>query len=201
MFCYFMLYWYLSFFVAEHWRSWVAFGTAIFWEFVQNVPLIAALVAGVWWWAKRQRAKALAVMVIGSTVGSLLIRFTEPIIHSYVEPVWVTFVNIVMMSLLMLPFAAYLGSEGRWSHWRMDLALGGGAGILLGLAQGLATPGAPVIGVAIHCLSFALAFPLALIGIRLLKGRSLSVALANSVLITAVVTLVIGFVDYAYFLL
>jgi len=179
----------------------VSFGAALFWEFVQNVPLIAAFVVAVWFWAQQSRAKALASMLAGSIIGSLLIRFTEPSIHGYVEPVWVTLVNIIVMALLMVPFAAYLGSESRWSNWRMDLLFGGGAGILLGLAQGASTPGAPLVGVAIHCLSFALSFPLALIGIRLLKGRSLPFALISSVLVTAVVTLVIGLVDYTYFLL
>jgi hypothetical protein len=175
---------------------------AVFWEFIQNLPLIMSFAAAIWFWAQQsKRKKAVICILVGSVTGSLLIRFTEPSIHGYVEPLGVTIVNIVSMSVLMFAFTAYLGSETKWSNWKVDLILGGMAGVLLGAAQGLASPGAPIVGVAIHCLAFALPFPLALIGIRASKTKALPSALLSSVLITAAVTLAISLIDYSYFLL
>jgi hypothetical protein len=139
-------------------------------------------------------------MLTGSVIGSLLIRITELNLSGYEEPVEATVVNIASMSLLMIPFTAYLASQTKWSNWKMDLVFGGGAGVLLGTAQGLASPGAPVIGVIIHCLALALSLPLVLIGIRALKNMTLPSALIRSVPITAAMTLVISLVDYGYFL-
>ena len=177
------------------------FWEAILWEFVQNAPLIIAFTAAVWLWARRSRHQAVGIMLAGGVCGALVIRVTEPLIHGYVEPVAATAVNAVLMGLLMVPFAAYLGSESRWISWRSDVILGAAAGIALGCAQAAATPGAPVLGAAIHCLSFALSFPLVLAGIRYLKGTALRGALIGALVIAVLVTMVIGLVDYSYFLL
>lgn len=178
----------------------MGFFGAVFWEFVQNLPPIVFFVAAVWLWAQQRRREAVTCVLIGSVTGSLLIRFTEPSIHGYVEPIGVTVVNVVITSLLMLVFLVYLGSEARWSNWKIDLVLGGLAGVLLGAAQGLASPGAPIVGVAVHCLAFTLSFPLALISMRALKAGTLLLALVGSILITAAVTLAISLIDYGYFL-
>jgi len=64
----------------------MVFINAIFWEFIQNAPVLVLFVATVWLWAKGRRRDAIVCSVIGAVVGSLLIRFTEPLISGYHEP-------------------------------------------------------------------------------------------------------------------
>jgi hypothetical protein len=173
---------------------------AVLWEFIQNLPLVVAFVAAVWLWARKRIAMAIVLAIAGSTVGSLIIRFTEPLIHNYHEPIAATITNIVAMSIMMLLFTLYLGSEAKWSSWKTDLILGGLAGVLLGVAQGLSTPGAPIVGVIAQTLIFGLVAAVVLIGIRTLKSRPLSVALGGGVLLTAAMTILISLISYSYFL-
>lgn len=174
---------------------------AIFWELLQNLPLIISFVATVWLWSRQYRRKAIACLLAGSIISALLIRFIEPIIHGYHETVEVTLVNILSLSLLMFLFAAYLGSEARWSNWKTDVIFGGLAGIFLGIAQGVASADGPMIGVVLHALSLAVAAPVVLIGIRSLKTTSLSAALRGALLVSVMMTIVISVLDYSYFLL
>jgi hypothetical protein len=180
------------------------FWIAVFWEFVQNVPPIAGFVTAVWLWRQQRKKTALICIVVGSVAGSLLIRFTEATINNRVEPVSVTITNIFVFSLGMLLFTMYLGAEShsRWSNWKMDLTLGWGMGILIGVSQALAIGEVYIAGVVVHSLAMALPIPLVLMGLRaLLKNvRSLTSALARSVLLALAMTLVIGVVDYAYLL-
>ena len=179
------------------------FLNVIFWEFVQNVPVIVLFMAAVWLWAKRSKTAALACIGLGAALGALVIRFTESLklMSDYMEPVSVTLVNIVMFGLLPIPFVIYLGSESRWSNWKTDLALGGLAGACIALAQGLAAPGSLLVGVILHTVSLTLAGCVVLVSIRTLKGKSLPVALAGSVLIVVAMTLVISIIDYGYVLI
>jgi hypothetical protein len=178
----------------------VGFTGAIVWELIQNLPLILSFVLTVWWWAHRDKRKAIACLVIGSIVNALVIRFTEPSIHGYYETVGTTLVNVVSLGLLMFLFAAYLGSEAKWSNRRIDVLLGGLAGIFLGTAQGLASSGDLMIGIVLHSLALALAAPVVLIGIRALKGQTLSTALKGALLVSVMMTIIISLLDYSYFL-
>ena len=83
----------------------MVFINAIFWEFIQNAPVLVLFVAAVWLWAKGRRRDALVCIVIGAVVGSLLIRFTEPLISGYHEPWSVTLVNVVAFGGLKVVFA------------------------------------------------------------------------------------------------
>ena len=179
----------------------MGFFRAIFWEVVQNLPLIIFFVVTVWLWARGHRMKAIACLITASVVTSLLIRYTEPIIHGYHETIAVTIVNVVSLSLLMFLFTMYLGSDAGWSNRKTDLILGGLAGIIFGVAQGLASPDDPLIGIILHSLALGVSAPIVLVCIRSLKGRSLPETLSGGLMITAMMTIVISLLDYSYFLL
>lgn len=179
----------------------LGFLRALFWETLQNLPLIISFAIGVWLWSRGTRLAASACLLAGGAITALLIRYTEPIIHGYHETTAVTILNMVNLSLLMLLFTAYLGSQARWSNWKTDTLLGGLAGILFGAAQGLASPGDALIGIILHSLALALSAPMILISIRSLKGKSLPETLRGALMITVMMTIIISLLDYSYFLL
>jgi hypothetical protein len=174
--------------------------TAFFWEFVQNLPVLLGFGAAVWWWAREEREKSAGAAVAGGLVGALVIRYTEAwkIGRPFMEPWRVTVVNAVGFTLFLVLFALYLGSEGRWSNRRMDAALGALAGGGFALAQGLAAPGAPVIGIVLHSVALALAAAVVLMLVRRMKARSLRAALGNAALVTLAMTAIITVIDYGY---
>jgi hypothetical protein len=173
---------------------------AFLWEFVQNLPVLLGFAAAVWWWAKDERGKTVAASAAGGALGALVIRYTEAwkIGRPFMEPWSVTLVNVVGFTLFLLLFAIYLGHEGRWSNRRMDGALGALAGAGFALAQGLAAPGAPVIGIVLHSVALALAAAVVLILIRRMKAQTLREALGNAALVTVVMTAIITVIDYGY---
>ncbi|GAB4540595.1 MAG: hypothetical protein Kow0063_30590 [Anaerolineae bacterium] len=174
---------------------------ALFWEIIQNLPLIICFVIGMWLWSRGNRTGTVLCLVAGSIVTALLIRYTEPIIHGYHETTAVTILNMVSLSLLMLLFTIYLSSEARWSNWKTDTILGGLAGILFGAAQGIASPEDPLIGIVLHSLALTLSAPVILISIRSLKGKSLPEMLRGALMIVVMMTVIISLLDYSYFLL
>jgi hypothetical protein len=179
----------------------MGFFRAIFWEVIQNLPLIICFVLSVWLWTRAHIVKATVCLLTGSIITALLIRYTEPIIHGYYETAEVTIVNIVSMSLLLFLFTLYLSSKARWSNWKTDAILGGAAGMLFGAAQGIASDGDPLIGIVLHSLALALVAPVVLISIRSLKDKDLSETLGGTIMITAMMTVIISLLDYSYFLL
>ena len=174
--------------------------TAFFWEFVQNLPVVVGFGLAVWYWAHGQKLYAGAVSVAGGLTGALVIRYTEALLigQPFMEPWSVTVVNAVGVALLLVLFAAYLGSEGRWSNRRMDAALGALAGAGFALAQGLAAPGAPVMGVVLQSVALALAAAAVLVMMRRLKAQSFKAALGHAVLATLVMTAIITVIGYSY---
>ncbi len=179
----------------------MVFVNAIFWEFIQNAPVLVLFVAAVWLWAKGRRRDAIVCSVIGAVVGSLLIRFTEPLISGYHEPWSITLVNIVAFGGLQVLFAAYLSAERRWSNWKTDALFGGLAGVGLALAQGVASDGSPWIGIVLHGLALGLIGALLLGGFRRQKDKPLKTALINAVWLALFMTLVISAIDYSYLFL
>lgn len=177
------------------------FVNALFWEFVQNLPVVLLFVAAVWFWAQRSRVKAVTCIVAGSLAAALIIRFTEPLKSGYWEPVSVTVVNVAVMSVLQFFIMVYLGAEARWSNRKVDLLVGGVSGAGLAVAQGMASQGSPLIGIILHSVALGVACALILVAIRMLKGRRLPLALSGAVLIVVVMTLIIGVIDYGYFLI
>ncbi|WP_420628839.1 hypothetical protein [Candidatus Leptofilum sp.] len=160
------------------------------WEFIQNLPLVAGLILALQFWRQEQWGTAVATIMAGSIIGSLLIRFTEAkIVTKRREPISVTITNIIVMSLLMLAVVAYVNAS--WSNWQVDLIVGALGGALLSAAQNLAAK--KRIGVK-HMLAFVFAFSVALIVIRTLVDILPTVA--TILLITIIVTVVISLVDY-----
>jgi hypothetical protein len=176
------------------------FLNAVFWEFIQNVAVIVLFVTAVWYWARRRKVRSIGCALGGAIAGSLLIRFTEPVASGYHEPIEVTAVNIVSMSLLQVLLAAYLGTEADWSNEKTDLLLGAMAGISLAVTQGLASQALPVIGIIGHGIALAAMAGGVLLGIRKLKNQTLVSALANGALLAIATTLFISAIDYGYFL-
>jgi hypothetical protein len=176
----------------------MVFINAVFWEFVQNAPMLVVFVAVVWLWAKDRRRDAVMWSVINAVIGSLLIRYTEPLISGYHEPWSITVVNIVAFGGLQVLFAAYLGAENRWSSWKTDALFGGLAGVGLALAQGFASDGSPWIGIVLHGLALGLIGAVLLSGIRQQKDRPLKAALINALWLALFMTLVISAIDYSY---
>jgi len=174
------------------------FFNALGWELVQNLPVILFLVTALWLWRQRKWAPALLCMVSGAVVVALTIRFTEPLKTGYHEPWSVTLVNAVALSLLEPPFVAYLAAEAGWSNRKTDLLLGSLAGVGIAVAQGVASPTSPLIGVILHGVALGLAGGLILVAVRMTRDRPLHTALAQAVLIAVCMTLIIGMVDYTY---
>jgi hypothetical protein len=172
-------------------ESRVKFFSAVFWEFVQNVPLVAGFYIALELWRQGQFVGAGASMLVGSAVGALTIWATESrIIAGHREPLRVVATNILGIALLMFVTVAYLSAA--WGSWVTDLVFGALAGVALGVAQSLAAREPISIR---HCLAFACSLPPALVGIRSLAASNLPV-LVSILVITIVATLIIALVDY-----
>jgi hypothetical protein len=174
---------------------------AIFWEYVQNGPVLILFMAAIWLWARDRQRDAILCSVINAIIGALLIRFTEPLISGYHEPWSVTWTNILIFSIFQLLFIAYLNGKRQWNNWRTDALLGGLAGIGLALAQGVASAGSPWIGVILHGLSLGLIGALLIGGLRKQMDKTLKVALGNAAWLALFMTLVISAIDYSYLFL
>jgi hypothetical protein len=166
------------------------FGRTFFWEFVQNLPLIAGFLLALDLWQQAKPLPSLACMVAGSVTGSLVIWATEAkIIAGHREPLRVVVTNVAGLALLMLVLAVYLSAG--WSRWWTDLVVGVLGGMALGLSQDLAA-GSPASWR--HATAFALSFSFGLVGVRILSA---SLPLGGSVLVvTATVTALICMMDY-----
>lgn len=184
--------------------NFVAFLNVLFWEFVQNLPLILAFTASIWWWAHGERVKSFGAVATGAVVTALVIALTEawkigdP---AYVEPLAVIAINVFSLIVFQILFTLYLGTEASWSSWRTDLLLGGLAGVAFASMQAAGAPGIRIVAVLVHGLALALAGAGVLVAMRRAKAQTLRGALRNGVAIAAGMTLIISLLDYAYILL
>jgi hypothetical protein len=166
------------------------FLNALFWEFIQNLPIVAGFVTALASWQQERRWIGIACVVSGCVSGALVIRFTEAKIVKERQEAWrVTIMNIVVMSTLALILVIYLWAD--WSSWKTDLPLGMLAGIGVAMAQDLAA--GDRIGVR-HCIALGVAVPIALAGTRTLIAALPT--LPGILAITVLGTLVIGSIDY-----
>jgi hypothetical protein len=168
------------------------FFRVIFWEFVQNLPLVIGFVLAFQFWKQGQWSGVLAAVIGSSFIGPLTIRATEPkkIDLNHRPPLRVLVTNILVMALLMTGLIAYLLAP--WSNWMTDVLIGVLAASLLGTAQSLAAKEPISLR---HCAAFAFAFPLALISFRILLAFARP-AWENILIITILITLIISVVDY-----
>jgi len=169
---------------------------ALFWEFVQNTPVIVLFVASVWWWTRNHFHKALIGSAIGALSSSLIIYFTEPLITGRSETIQGLIVNLLLFGGLQVPFTVYLSSETRWSNWKTDLLLGTLAGIGLALMQSMATSNISTLGLLVHSAVFLIAGGVIITSIRPLKTRLLSQAVGGALVIVTAMTLTIGGPEY-----
>jgi hypothetical protein len=163
----------------------------LFWESVQNVPLITGFLLGLRLWQQGNLWIAVGCIISGGVAGSLAIWVTESkIVEGHREPPQVVLVNILVFSLSMFALAVYLSTD--WSRWWTDLFLGSMTGAVVGAAQDLAA-GSPV-GWG-HCAALAASFALGLAGVRMLVSTLPVVVVV--LLLTVAVTIAICLVDYA----
>lgn len=105
-------------------------------EAAQNLPLIAGFIAAYsFWW--RNLPLAIGCALAGSTLSALAMVPTEGrIFEGHRESPRAILANVVVFSILMVAFAAYV--HARWSSYWTDVAGGLVAGAALGVAQDLA---------------------------------------------------------------
>jgi hypothetical protein len=162
-----------------------------FWEFVQNLPLVAGFLLGLQFWQSGWLWLALVSMIAGSLAGSVAIWLTESrIVEGHREPLPVVVANVVAITSLMVLLAAYLSAP--WSRWWMDLLIGALGGAVLAAVQDLAARSAIGLG---HCAALAVSAALALMGTRVLWA--VLPLLINIVVVSVAVTVVIARLDYA----
>jgi hypothetical protein len=168
----------------------VKFLKIVFWESAQNLPIIAGFIAALTLWQQSRWGSAIACIVTGSAIGALIIRITESkIVESRRESWRVTISNIAVMSVLAFVLIIYLSAQ--WSSWQTDLLFGALAGFGLAVAQDLAAR--ERIGIR-HGIALGFAVFIILTGVRVLVA-ALPI-LANVLIITAVITLIISLIDY-----
>mgnify|MGYP006301577795 CR=1 FL=1 len=177
------------------------FLSAMFWEYVQNAPALVCFIGALWHWARDEKRRGVGYALGGALAAALLIRYTEPLASGYLEPLSVTFINLIAMGILELLLAIYLAAETSWSNWQVDLGIGALAGLSLGMFQGVASPDSPLIGIVVHSVALGLAGVFVLVGARKLKNEPLRAALAYGMLLAVVMTLAIGVLDYGYYLI
>ncbi len=163
---------------------------AIFWEALQNLPLVAGFVLALELWQQKQWGTALLCMAVASLLGALVIGFTESkIVEGHREPLRVVVANVVTMTGLMLIVVVYLSAG--WSSWKTDLVVGTLAGAALAAVQDMAAGNPLGLG---HAAALAGGLPLTLIGLRRIAFTWPPLAII--LLIAGVLTGFIALVDY-----
>jgi hypothetical protein len=164
----------------------------IFWEYLQNLPVLAGFAWAFDLWQHGRPWIALACVAAGGLAGAVLIALTEARKQAgYKEPRAVILANIVSITAIMFVMLIYLNV--RWSSWLTDLIIGAFGGIGLGMVQSLAAK--KKINV-LHCIALGIASPLVLICIRWLLNTGWSIWI-NISLTCLLATLIISFIDYA----
>ncbi len=142
---------------------WQRFWRVFFWEFIQNLPLLAGFMMALHFWPQGRPGVAAACLLAGGIVGSFVIRLTESrIVKGHREPWRVVITNIVIITFLMFIFSIYLLAS--WSRWWTDLLIGlvGGSGLRAAQNLALRSPLNPG-----RCLFFGLSCALTFVGVRL----------------------------------
>lgn len=164
----------------------------LFWEYIQNFPIIAGFIWAFEFWQKGQIWQAVICIGAGSVIGAITIALTEGRKQiGYREPIAVMLANIVGLTIIMFILIIYLAA--RWSSWVTDLFIGIVCGIGLGVVQSVSAK--KKINV-IHCLALGIASPLILFCIRWLLNANWFIW-ANILLLALLATLIIGIIDYA----
>jgi len=135
-------------------KSSVSFLIEFFWEFVQNIVLIAGFFVAFAMWQQEARGLSLGIIALSGVLGAWNIRWIEAKFKGHNESLQVTVVNSLMMPLLMFVFVVYLSAN--WTGWGSDVLIGAIGGFMLSVVQRLVIK-AP-LDVA-RSFAFAIAFP------------------------------------------
>lgn len=169
----------------------MSFLKVIFWEFIQNLPVLAGFAWAFDLWQQGEFWAAIACVALGSLAGSALIALTEARkVAGHREPPAVLLANIIGMTVIALGMVAYLSAH--WSSWLTDLAVGAAGGAGLGIVQSLAARKKVDLR---HCLALGLAAPLVLVLVRWLLNTGWPVWV-NILCMTALATVIIALIDY-----
>jgi len=157
----------------------------LFWELLQNLPLVAGFVASFQLWQQGKLVIAIACMIVSSITAALVIRVTEPkIFAGKRESVRAVMANVVIFPVLMFVFVAYLAAS--WSSYWTDMAGGLLAAIALVAVQ---DPAPKKRFNVVRSLALGLSCSISLILIRLSIETSTLIAIA---IVTVWFTLVMG---------
>ncbi len=167
------------------------FFVILFWEYVQNLPVLAGLAFAFQLWRQGQFALAVTCLAVGGTAGAVLIALTEARKQAgYREPKAVVLANILGFTILTFLILVYL--HAAWSNAWSDVLIGVSGGAGLAILQSL-TARKKINW--IHCLALGIASPLVLFCIRQLLYAAWPIW-AMILSLTALATLVISIVDY-----
>ena len=170
-------------------------------EGLQNIGFIAAFIYAAYMWGEN-RVLAVAVIVVGMTVGNLIMGITEPIIHK--EPANFKWQTTILVNTVMFCVFAVLGiSYIHWQekqHW--DLIVSVGFGLAVAIIQGLfnSSEDYGMMNYAIHSLAMGLSFFIFILGTRwaIAEAPGGGVVLARAFLLNLVGSAIIVVVDYGY---
>jgi len=169
----------------------------LFWESLQNLPMILGFMI-----AARIRTQsfllALFVLLLGIVGGNVIMHFTEYKLHEtpVKSSITGTLVNIIMFTVLAIPFLFYFTVDTRWINWKTDILFGVVVGVLMTAGQTTVWEG-PKSRMVIHGAAMAASFPLIMLGIRYaLRINSWGLFLLSGFMIVILGSLVIVLIDY-----
>ncbi len=107
--------------------------SVMWWELVQNVPLVFGFVLAFSFW-QRNLLAALGCMIVSSIIAALFIAATEgKIFEGHRDTIRAVIANAIIFSLLMVVTALYLSAG--WSSWATDIACGFVVTLVLAVVQ------------------------------------------------------------------
>ncbi|MEJ5200444.1 MAG: hypothetical protein WHX53_16110 [Anaerolineae bacterium] len=170
---------------------------ALWWEFIQNLPMFAGFLVG----ARLMRSSlpaALLVTLIGILAGVVVMHFTEH--RLYPQPFRATLkgdlVNAAVFFAFAVPFLLYFSARTGWIGWGSDIVLGVVIGVAIAAAQGAAWEG-PRRRLVQHAVAMAVACPLIMLAVRFtLRIGPWAAMLAVCALFTLAISAVIVLIDY-----
>jgi hypothetical protein len=163
----------------------------VFWEYVQNAPIIAGFVWALDRWQNGRFLDACFFIVASSIIGAITIALTEANkVKGHKEPFAVLLANTIGISSIMLATNFYLLAS--WSNRVTDILIGAFGGVGLGIIQSLTAK--EKIGIR-HCIALGLASSLVLVFIHWLATNNWPTWL-NIVFLTSVATIIISIIDY-----
>jgi hypothetical protein len=167
------------------------FATILFWETLENVPLVYGIVLALRW-QKANLWLSLGGLIISIMLGVIAIHFTEHRKYSdqpTVKESWVNFITFLTLAVLI--FFYFFAS---WSNWFTDVA----AGIIVGaaLAIGESIGWSNRASLKTHLPAMVIACTIVFSGLRFIHPLGLVPLLVMTGSITLVISIIISLMDY-----